>query len=111
MVTSVLLRAGNAAHATVSTVRWTRRDAAGVRLARSVRSERLTFLGVEPLLELRARILDAEKDGVPGALVETGCALGGSAIVMAQSRRSDRPVYVYDVFGMIPPPTDADGPD
>jgi predicted O-methyltransferase YrrM len=44
-------------------------------------------------------------------LIETGCALGGSAIVLAAAKAPDRPLYVYDVFSMIPPPTEEDGED
>jgi asparagine synthase (glutamine-hydrolysing) len=39
------------------------------------------------------------------------CALGGSAIVIASAKAPTRPFYVYDVFGMIPAPGAADGPD
>jgi hypothetical protein len=44
-------------------------------------------------------------------IVEAGTALGGSAIVMAAAKAQDRPMKVYDVFGMIPPPGARDGED
>jgi len=44
-------------------------------------------------------------------LIEAGCALGGSAIVMASAKSTSRPFYVYDVFGMIPPPSEHDDAD
>jgi asparagine synthase (glutamine-hydrolysing) len=43
--------------------------------------------------------------------VEAGCALGGSTVVLGVAKRPDRPLRVYDVFGMIPPPSEADGED
>ena len=56
-------------------------------------------------------MLDAESDGLAGLVIEAGAARGGSAIVMAAAKAPDRPMNVYDVFGMIPPPTEQDGPD
>ena len=44
-------------------------------------------------------------------MIEAGTARGGSAIVMAAAKAPDRPMKVYDVFGMIPPPTEHDGAD
>jgi Macrocin-O-methyltransferase (TylF) len=42
-------------------------------------------------------------------MIEAGCALGGSALVMARAKSRARPLYLHDVFGMIPPPTEEDG--
>ena len=54
---------------------------------------------------------ELEQGRVVGSVIEAGCALGGSAIVLAASKTKARPMYVYDVFGTIPPPSDADGED
>jgi asparagine synthase (glutamine-hydrolysing) len=43
--------------------------------------------------------------------IEAGCALGGSTILISKLKNRSRPFKVYDVFGMIPPPTDEDGDD
>ena len=43
--------------------------------------------------------------------VEAGTARGGSAIVLAAAKSRDRPMKVYDVFGMIPAPGERDGDD
>ena len=76
------------------------------------KSQKLTYLNLAALHDLQAAVRDAEETSRPGALVECGCALGGSAIVLAAARKgNDRPVWVYDVFGMIPPPSDRDGED
>ena len=49
---------------------------------------------------------ELERDGLPGLLIEAGTARGGSAIVMAAAKAAERPMKVYDVFGMIPPPSE-----
>ena len=41
--------------------------------------------------------------------LEMGCALGGSAIVICASKKKERILQIYDVFGMIPPPSSQDG--
>jgi predicted O-methyltransferase YrrM len=87
------------------------RDREGSRLITQVRDEKLTYLESEALWDLRQRAKCAEAQGIPGAIVEAGCALGGSAIVLARSKSPGRQMYVYDVFGMIPPPSDRDGDD
>jgi hypothetical protein len=75
------------------------------------RKEHLTYLKPDNLRELAARVLDVEKQGLAGLVIEAGTARGGSAIVMAAAKAPERPMKVYDVFGMIPPPSDQDGAD
>jgi hypothetical protein len=75
------------------------------------REEHLTYLKPDSLRELAARVLDAEKQGLEGLVIEAGTARGGSAIVMAAAKAPERPMKVYDVFGMIPPPSEQDGED
>jgi hypothetical protein len=75
------------------------------------RGEHLTFLKESNLRELAAVVLDIESAKLPGLLIEAGTARGGSAIVIAAAKAPGRPMKVYDVFGMIPPPTEQDGPD
>ena len=76
-----------------------------------VSEEKLTYLSRDNLATLATLVLDVERRGLPGAVVEAGTARGGSAIVMAAAKTPERPMQVYDVFGMIPPPTDEDGAD
>ena len=75
------------------------------------RGEHLTYLKTEHLRALAAAVRDVERRELPGLIVEAGTARGGSAIVMAAAKLPERPMKVYDVFGMIPPPTEHDGPD
>jgi asparagine synthase (glutamine-hydrolysing) len=76
-----------------------------------VRAERLTYLRDGMLDDLAASVLRLERDGLEGAIVEAGTARGGSAIVLAAAKSPERPMKVYDVFGMIPPPSEQDGAD
>ena len=77
----------------------------------AVTAEGLTYLKAAGLRDLAAVVTQLERDGVAGALVEAGTARGGSAIVIAAAKSAERPMKVYDVFGMIPPPTERDGAD
>ncbi|MCC6580556.1 MAG: class I SAM-dependent methyltransferase [Phycisphaeraceae bacterium] len=94
-------------------LRWLSRLAAGegraAQLCRQVKDARLTYLGQPQLMDLFRRTKELEQQNIPGAIVEAGCALGGSAIVLASAKRIDRPLRVYDVFGLIPPPGPNDG--
>ena len=76
-----------------------------------VREQRLTYLPVAALNDLYEAALAADTQDRAGVFLEAGCALGGSAMVITQAKAPGRPLYIYDVFGMIPPPTDEDGPD
>lgn len=92
-------------------IQVSRHDVDGVELIRRVRRNRLTFLDCNALLDLRKRAQRLDDDGIDGAILEMGTALGGSAIVLAGSKAAQRPLDVYDVFGMIPPPSQKDGAD
>jgi Macrocin-O-methyltransferase (TylF) len=81
------------------------------RTVAAVRDERLTYLKAEMLEDLAACVLQIERDGVDGLVIEAGTARGGSAIVLAAAKSPERPMKVYDVFGTIPPPTERDGAD
>jgi hypothetical protein len=80
-------------------------------IIRRVRADGLTYLAEVALLDLRRWVRHLDAVGTPGSIVEAGCALGGSAIVLAASKQATREMLVYDVFGTIPAPTPADGPD
>lgn len=69
----------------------------------------LSYIGREGLLDLHNVVVDLEEQSVPGVFLECGCALGGSSIVLASAKVKNRILYLYDVFGMIPPPSSEDG--
>jgi hypothetical protein len=73
--------------------------------------ERLTYLDPNALAELAGAVLDVERNRVPGTLVEAGCALGGSALVIAAAKNRNRPFALFDTFGLIPPPSNKDAAD
>jgi asparagine synthase (glutamine-hydrolysing) len=76
-----------------------------------IRSQRLTYLSVPRLVSVASTCHSVEAAGLPGVFIEAGCALGGSSILIASVKARERPLLVYDVFGMIPPPTEDDTPD
>ena len=80
-------------------------------IVEAVRAERLTYLKQGMLEDLAAGVLRLERDGVSGLIVEAGTARGGSAIVLGAAKAPERAMKVYDVFGMIPPPSERDGAD
>jgi hypothetical protein len=75
------------------------------------RTEHLTYLRKNDLRELATIVADVDANQLPGLIVEAGTARGGSAIVMAAAKAPARGMKVYDVFGMIPAPSEHDGPD
>jgi asparagine synthase (glutamine-hydrolysing) len=80
-------------------------------LIRQLRKQHLTYLSVEKLVSVASTVHAIEQQGLPGAFVEAGCALGGSTILIGKLKSRERPLRVYDVFDMIPPPTEEDGDD
>jgi hypothetical protein len=77
----------------------------------AVLAENLSYVGRAGLRTLAQMVTDIEDQQIPGQIIETGCALGGSAIVLATAKAPQRPMRIYDVFGMIPEPGVEDGPD
>lgn len=76
-----------------------------------VLKDRLTYIDKIALVDLAKVVIDNEDQSINGAIVETGCALGGSALLLAKAKKQTRPLAIYDVFGMIPPPSGKDGQD
>ena len=74
-------------------------------------SNRLTYLTETKLASIAACCRAIERAYPSGIFLEAGCALGGSAILIASLKRPERPLFIYDVFGMIPPPTVEDTPE
>lgn len=77
----------------------------------AVHAQRLTYLSRQALIDLYKAVQRLEKQRVEGIIIEAGVALGGSAIVLARAKAPARPLWLYDVFAMIPPPSAQDGPD
>lgn len=78
---------------------------------RTVRRRGLTYLSRARLVKLAHVALLNEINQVSGIIVEAGCAMGGSSIVMASAKAPQREMWIHDVFGMIPRPSEKDGAD
>jgi O-methyltransferase len=81
------------------------------RIISAVRNRNLTYLSQDRLVSLARLVLWGEINNIPGDIIETGCALGGSAILLTVLKSQSRRIKVYDVFGMIPQPSEKDGTD
>jgi len=81
------------------------------RVIKKVTDEHLTYIEVDALCELAQVVIANENKHIDGIIVESGCALGGSAIVIASAKNKSRKFFIYDVFGMIPPPSERDEQD
>jgi predicted O-methyltransferase YrrM len=80
-------------------------------LVEELREKRLTYVGPTKLKNLAWAAIDLAQRGIPGDFVEAGVALGGSAILLGRLKPPEANLYLYDVFGLIPPPGAHDGAD
>ncbi len=80
-------------------------------LVHEIRSKNLTYLSDLKLASLLQTCSEIEEAGLAGIFIEAGCALGGSTALIACRKSMSRHMFVYDVFGIIPPPTELDTKD
>ncbi|MET1028974.1 MAG: TylF/MycF/NovP-related O-methyltransferase [Dongiaceae bacterium] len=80
-------------------------------LIAKIRSRKLTYLSEKKLACLAEVCRTLEAKQLNGSFIEAGCALGGSAILIASLKSKNRILNVYDVFGLIPSPTEDDTSD
>jgi len=78
-------------------------------IAVEVKQQKLTYLSDEKMQSLYDCIESVKAAGVPGNFLEFGVALGGSAICLASELDGDRKFLGFDVFSMIPSPSERDG--
>lgn len=76
-----------------------------------VKKAKLTYLSFSALFDLARTIKTIEASNLKGQIIEAGCALGGSAIVITSNKMVGRQFRVYDTFEKIPPPSINDGAD
>jgi asparagine synthase (glutamine-hydrolysing) len=81
------------------------------RLIDKIQEDKLTYLERDALCDLAEVVRDIEDNHLGGMIVEAGCALGGSSLLLAKAKGKERPLFVYDAFDMIPPPSKRDGKD
>lgn len=72
---------------------------------------KLTYLSKKALKLLVQYVKIVEYGNLSGVIIETGCALGGSSILITKVKQKSRILKVYDSFGMMPEPTKNDGQD
>jgi O-methyltransferase len=82
-------------------------------MVRKVRAKGLTYLSNARLISLSQHVNEAIRKQPAPLFVEFGVALGGSAILMtdALSRAQKGKFVGYDMFGMIPAPSQSDEKD
>jgi len=80
-------------------------------LIHSIQALNMTYLSEEKLASIVGIIKSIEEAKTGGIFIEAGCALGGSTALIAKTKNKHTPLYVYDVFGVIPPPTEQDTED
>jgi asparagine synthase (glutamine-hydrolysing) len=78
---------------------------ASEQLIESIRKDHLTYLTEQRLDRIASACASVENSGIPGIFIEAGCALGGSSILITSLKNQARPMIIYDMFGLIPPPT------
>ncbi len=91
--------------------RYLLKNPTGYRILRKIRRMQLSYLEMPALIDLYESVSSAESQRLFGVIVEAGTALGGSAIAMAAAKRPDRPMFIFDAFETIPPPSVRDGHD
>jgi len=78
---------------------------------KKVREQSLTYLSPDRLISIYESLRRVKRERVPGDFAEFGIALGGSAIAIAKQLDGERRFYGFDVFRMIPPPSESDDDD
>lgn len=81
------------------------------KIIEEIKSRNLTYLSKHKMHCIAETCREIEKKRMNGDFIEAGCALGGSAILIASIKSKTRPLRLYDVFGMIPSPSKEDTPD
>jgi hypothetical protein len=76
-----------------------------------IKVNKLTYLSNSRLESVINSVRTITENKIRGVFMEAGCALGGSAILISKLKEVTRPFKVYDVFGMIPAPTEEDTVD
>jgi len=78
-------------------------------LIKDVKKHKLTYLSDARLANIIYCLNDIRANKKEGLIIEAGCALGGSSILISKVKNKEDAFKVYDVFDMIPPPTEEDG--
>lgn len=82
-----------------------------IKWIQQIHSQKLTYLPKRKLAAIVTLINQIKEKQLEGGYIEAGCALGGSSILIAKCKNQISPFTIYDVFGMIPPPSEEDTED
>jgi asparagine synthase (glutamine-hydrolysing) len=80
-------------------------------LVNNIKAKNLTYLSERKLGSIADTIKSVKIKNLEGIFIEAGCALGGSTVLIGKIKDREIPLYVYDVFGLIPAPTEQDTKD
>ena len=83
----------------------------GFEVIKKVKQNKLTYLNESALTDLLLATQETSANNQEGIIIEAGCALGGSALVIASGKNREQEFLIYDTFEMIPPPSTDDGED
>lgn len=78
---------------------------------KKIRNANLTYLSYGKLINISRYIGYIVKNNISGDFIEAGCALGGSAILIATQKDKNRNFEIYDTFTQIPEPSQRDYSD
>lgn len=78
------------------------------KLINDILDKKLTYLPKHKFVGLLKCCQEIERKNTEGIFVEAGCALGGSAIFLSKQKDRNRAFLIYDVFEMIPSPSEKD---
>ena len=78
------------------------------KISRKVKQNNLTYLSHQKIINLEECLQDLKNNSLSGIFLEAGIALGGSAIIIASLMPESGSFRGYDVFEMIPSPSDKD---
>lgn len=80
-------------------------------LIKEIKDSNLTYLSNRSLAKIANAIKSVKEKHPLGLFIEAGCALGGSTILISKLKNQGHILRVYDVFEMIPSPTEEDTDD
>lgn len=75
-----------------------------------IRNRKLSYLSDNKFIQIISTLNDINNNRIEGMIIEAGCALGGSLVVLEQYSQAQK-IKVYDTFEMIPAPTENDPPE
>lgn len=79
-------------------------------LVKRVYGDCKSFLTPVKLAKLAFYVQKQEKLNLEGVFLEFGCALGGSTSIISCLKEQYREFFAYDVFSLIPAPSEFDSP-